>query len=246
MSQRALKTEKRKRERTRGREAHLEVEVQDVAPVEEREALDDVAEQRHDVLDSKEVNRPLAPLPPSAPRPLSPALLARRRRRALPRVDEALQAPAVGELHEDVEGRDGRREGAARRRRLEPGVVVPGDVGVRGRLEEVHLAEDRQERRCRVADGYCEREKASGRCRKLKGARRSTGQRRKRKRDALFLHAYRPSASPLSTCRTRYTLPCPPLPVSGPSVSDPPCARGAARARGRETHRAAAAPRRTS
>jgi hypothetical protein len=31
--------------------------------------------------------------------------------------------------------------------------------------------------------------------------------------DVLFFNAYNPSPSPFSTCRTRYTAPCPPLPA---------------------------------
>lgn len=127
--------------------------MQDVAPVEEREALGDIPEERDDVLDPEQVHGPLPPLPPRPPRALAPSLVSTRRRRAPPRVDKALQAPAVGKLHQDVERRDGRGKGAPGGGRLEPGVVVPRDVGVRGRLEQVHLAEDGQERGRRVADG---------------------------------------------------------------------------------------------
>lgn len=165
--------------------------MENVLAVQERQAAHDVFEQRDNVLKPEQVYRSFPVLLSSVPRALASAPLRRLLSTPSPRFDKVREAAAVRVAHENVQGWDLWREaGRHGARSLEPGVVVRDDVGVRDGLEKVDFAQDREEVGGRVADRDWKWSSAYRHMIDFVA-------------NALFLHAYRPRASPFKTCRTR-------------------------------------------
>jgi hypothetical protein len=115
--------------------------------------------------------------------------------------------------------RRGKREDWRAGRRTHPGVMVGHDIGMLDNLEKMDLAEDSQPgeyersgvspaKTSEDANTHSDGDESPTATR----PRRSASHTNHLPRNLPFLHAYNPSASPFKTCRTRWTVPAPPLP----------------------------------